>query len=112
GRILGNYTRPRHRRWAPKRLGHALLTRPGDSPRRRSQRDTAESVVVTGRMRFHHSERSTTGMIRQERYVAERKSRVRPEFAEAVKNSMGTLSQSEVALRSEISVGYVNRMVR
>ena len=44
--------------------------------------------------------------------MAERKSRVRPEFAEAVKNSMGTLSQSEVALRSEISVGYVNRMVR
>ena len=39
-------------------------------------------------------------------------SRVIPSFGEAVRTAMGGLSQSEAALRTQISVGYINRMVR
>lgn len=38
--------------------------------------------------------------------------RVSPEFGRQVRALMGELSQSEVALRASISVGYVNRMAR
>ncbi len=40
------------------------------------------------------------------------RSRVSPEFGKVVRQTMGQLSQSKVALQSEISVGYINRMVR
>jgi len=40
------------------------------------------------------------------------RARVEPEFGRAVREAMGPLSQSEVALRSQISVGYINRMAR
>ena len=40
------------------------------------------------------------------------RSRVRPEFASAVRDALGSLSQSEAAIRTQISVGYINRMAR
>jgi transcriptional regulator with XRE-family HTH domain len=39
-------------------------------------------------------------------------SRVSDEFGQAVRRAMGSLSQSETSLRCQISVGYINRMVR